>query len=123
MRLRLALCLVALVACKTDPPPASTSSATTNAPTKPTRPPLTCANIQSCVGNCPLGPLLKACADDCLARLTPAARPYYDALQGCVVPSCANADAAGPCLDPGSLGCKMCAMSHCGALASSCLLH
>jgi hypothetical protein len=83
---------------------------------------LTCATIQRCVSACPPGTALPACADACVARLTPAARPFYDALQACVAPRCA-ADAGAPCLDPASLGCKLCAMSHCGGLASSCLLH
>lgn len=84
---------------------------------------LTCATIQGCVEQCPLGAALTACANKCVARLVPAARPFYDALQKCVAPNCANRDAGGPCLDPSSMGCKLCAMSHCGSQASSCLLH
>jgi hypothetical protein len=111
----LALC-AALAACKSK---SSSQAAAVDLGSAP----LVCANIQSCVEKCPLGAALAACADACVARLAPASRPYYDALQRCVAPNCANADAAGPCLDPGSLGCKLCAMSHCGSLASTCLLH
>jgi hypothetical protein len=115
----LALVLVTLAACK--PHAAASPSEPRAQDLAP--PPLTCANIQSCVAKCPLGASLPPCADACVARLAPASRPFYDALQACVAPNCANADAAGPCLDPGALACKLCAMSHCGSLASTCLLH
>jgi hypothetical protein len=136
MRLRaLALVLGTLVACKgrSSPPsssvspPASPSLVSSSSSSVSPSPdlalsPLTCANIQGCVEKCPLGAGLPPCAAACVARLTPAARPFYDALQACVAPHCA-ADAGAPCLDPGALGCKLCAMSHCGGLASTCLLH
>jgi hypothetical protein len=125
----IALVLVTLAACKTHSSPPAPPSSSLPSSSLPSRvadlalPPLTCANIQRCVEKCPLGAALPPCADACVARLTAAARPFYDALQACVAPHCAVADAGGPCLDPGSFGCKLCAMSHCGSLASTCLLH
>jgi hypothetical protein len=134
MRLAAVALVLTLVACKgrsspssSASPPApsssgSSSSSSLSPPADLALPSLSCANIQSCVEKCPLGAALPPCAAACVTRLTPAARPFYDALQACVAPHCA-ADAGAPCLDPGALGCKLCAMSHCGGLASTCLLH
>jgi hypothetical protein len=119
----LALVVMLLAACKSRSPVLEHLADPPSQRLDLALPPLSCSNIQRCVAACPRGAALPRCADVCVARLTPAARPFYDALQACVAPSCANADASGPCLDPGSLGCKMCVMSHCGSLASTCLLH
>jgi hypothetical protein len=116
--LPLTLFLVAACPSRKAAAPADAGPAVTHADA------LTCATIQSCVERCPLGAALDPCARACVARLTPAARPFYDRLQACVAPACANRDGgSAPCLDPGSMGCKLCAMSHCSSLASTCLLH
>ena len=77
---------------------------------------LTCRTLPSCSDACSDG----ACAAACARRLTAAARPAYDALQACVKPACADADAA-PCRSPGSLACKMCVLAHCAAQAATCM--
>ncbi len=80
--------------------------------------PLSCRSLQGCTDACAGA----ACAEACVRRLTAAARPAYEALQACVVPACADADAgAAPCRAPGSFACKMCVLSHCAAQASRCL--
>jgi len=82
--------------------------------------PLSCRALDECTGACADA----ACAEACVRRLTAAARPAYDALQACVVPACANADAGNtPCRAPGSLACKMCVLAHCPTQASSCMTH
>ena len=82
--------------------------------------PLSCRALQGCTDACADA----ACAEACVRRLTAAARPAYDALQACVVPACANADAgSAPCRAPGSFACKMCVLAHCPAQASSCMAH
>lgn len=80
--------------------------------------PLTCRTLEGCTDACSDA----ACAEACVRRLTAAARPAYDALQACVKPACAAADAgAAPCQVPGSFGCKMCVLARCAAQAASCL--
>jgi hypothetical protein len=79
---------------------------------------LVCATLQSCTDACADGD----CATKCALRLTTAAKPFYDALQACVKPACADADAgAAPCRVPNSFGCKMCVLGHCAAQASRCM--
>jgi len=78
--------------------------------------PLTCRTLESCTDYCGGD----ACAEACVRRLTAAARPAYDALQACVKPACADADAA-PCLTPSTLACKMCVLAHCAAQAATCM--
>ena len=79
---------------------------------------LTCRALQGCTDAC----VDAACAEACVRRLAAAARPAYDALQACVVPACADADAgAAPCRAPGSFACKMCVLSRCAAQASACM--
>jgi hypothetical protein len=81
---------------------------------------LSCRALSGCTDACADA----ACAEACVRRLTAAARPAYDALQTCVVPSCANADAgAAPCRVPGAFACKMCVLSRCAAQASACMAH
>lgn len=89
----------------------------------PTRPkPLACADLQGCVDACRAGDA--RCVDACVARLTAAARPYYDTLQACVAPACASADAgAAPCREATSFACKLCVMARCAGAASACLAH
>jgi hypothetical protein len=85
--------------------------------------PLRCADLQGCTDACGAS-APPSCAEACVRRLTPAARPSYDALQACVVPHCANADAgAAPCRAPGSFACKMCVMARCPSQASACMTH
>ncbi len=80
--------------------------------------PLVCATLQSCTDGCSDGD----CAAHCALRLTPAARPFYDQLQACVKPACADADAgSAPCRVPNSFACKMCVLGHCAAPASRCM--
>lgn len=131
---RLFIAFVLLAACKGQstpapsvapiPPPtanaapaaASTTTAAAEAPG------LNCAAIQGCVERCRADD--RACQHACVARIVAAARPYFDRLQACVEPACANRDGgAAPCLDPASFACKLCAMSHCAQLASACLAH
>lgn len=85
--------------------------------------PLACAGLQGCVDRCG-GAGADACVAACVARLTPAARPYYDALQACVVPACADADAgAAPCRASTSWACKMCVLGRCAGPAAACMAH
>jgi hypothetical protein len=80
--------------------------------------PLSCRALQGCTDTCADAP----CAEACVRRLSAAARPVYEALQACVVPACADADAgAAPCRVPGSFACKMCVLSRCAAQASACM--
>jgi hypothetical protein len=80
--------------------------------------PLTCRALDGCTADCTTA----ACAEACVARLVPAARPIYAALQACVVPACANADAgAAPCATPGAFACKMCVLAHCASQAAACM--
>jgi hypothetical protein len=82
--------------------------------------PLTCRALQGCTDACADA----ACAEACVRRLTAAARPAYDALEACVVPACADADAgSAPCRVPGAFACKMCVLSRCASQASSCMTH
>jgi hypothetical protein len=84
---------------------------------------LACAGMQACVESC-AATSAAACARGCAARLSATARPYYDALQACVAPACANVDAgATACLQPAALSCKLCVMSHCAQLAAHCVAH
>lgn len=103
-----------------DAPRAPSSSSTSPAPSAPARvaapEPLTCRTLESCTDACGDA----ACAEACVRRLTAAARPAYDALQACVEPACADADAA-PCRAPGSLACKMCVIARCAAQAATCM--
>ena len=79
---------------------------------------LSCRALESCTDACKDPP----CAEACVRRLTAAARPAYVALQACVAPACADADAsAAPCRVPGSFACKMCVLSRCAAQASACM--
>ncbi|HEY2747878.1 MAG TPA: hypothetical protein VGL86_24820 [Polyangia bacterium] len=79
---------------------------------------LVCGTLQGCTDACSDGD----CAARCALRLTPAARPFYEALQACVKPACADADAgAAACRVPNSFGCKMCVLAHCAAQASRCM--
>lgn len=121
--LSLLLMLVAVVAagCR-DKVRAPAATAAAPADLAPAR--LTCASLQSCVENCPREGRT-ACAKACVERLEPAARPYYQALEACVVPACATAPDGGSssCDDPTSLGCKMCATARCPKPVSTCLLH
>jgi len=81
--------------------------------------------MQGCIAACPPSTTPADCARACAARLAPAARAAYEALEACVAPTCARPDAASaPCLaEPSSLACKMCVMSHCPTAASACLAH
>lgn len=80
--------------------------------------PLTCRALQSCTDRCADA----ACAEACTQRLTAVARPVYEALQACVGPACADADAgAAPCRAPASFACKMCVLGHCATQASRCM--
>ena len=82
--------------------------------------PLSCRALQTCTDGC----ADPACAAACVRRLTPSARPAYDALQACVVPACTEADAGpSPCRFPNSFACKLCVLSHCASSASACLAH
>jgi hypothetical protein len=109
-----------VVACKGAAPPAVVAVAV--APPDLAQAPLVCAAIQGCVERCRGDD--RACQHACVVRLSAPARPFFERLQACVVPACANADGgAAPCLDPTSFACKLCAMGHCAELASSCLAH
>ena len=82
--------------------------------------PLSCRTLEGCTDACADA----RCAEDCVRRLTAAARPAYDALQACVVPACTSGSAgAAPCRAPGSFACKMCVLSHCAAEATACMAH
>jgi hypothetical protein len=137
---RLFVAFVLLAACRGQSAPAPAANATppgnaapptttaANAAPAPAvaasaaAPALACAAIQGCVERCRADD--RACQHACVARLVPAARPYFDRLQACVEPACASRDGgAAPCLDPASFACKLCAMSHCAQLASACLAH
>jgi hypothetical protein len=79
---------------------------------------LVCATLQSCTDACSDG----ECAARCALRLKSPAKPFYDQLQACVKPACADVDAgAAPCRVPNSFACKMCVLAHCAAPASRCL--
>jgi hypothetical protein len=126
---RLVLICLALVGCKADQTslaePKAAASASPPARSAKAAPPapLSCAALGGCVDECP-SPATEACAAACAARLTAAARPFYDAMQACVVPACAApADAGAPCHQPGSFSCKMCVLKSCAALASACMAH
>jgi hypothetical protein len=85
--------------------------------------PLACASMQGCVAACPASEM-GACVSACVARLSPAARAVYDALERCVAPACAAADASdAPCRDPNGAACKLCVLSHCASQATSCMAH
>src|SRR5690348_3434090 len=59
--------------------------------------PLSCRALDGCTSSCADA----ACAEACVRRLSPSARPAYEALQACVVPACAHADGgAAPCSAP-----------------------
>jgi hypothetical protein len=124
-----AICLV-LVGCKADQTSLADAGArgvggmtTATTTTTARAPQLSCAALGGCVDACP-SPATEACAAACAARLTAAARPFYDAMQACVVPACAAlADASAPCHQPGSFSCNMCVLKSCAALASACLQH
>lgn len=113
------LVLVCLLGgCRRDPLAAPPATRDLAAPV----PSLACAGMEGCVSACSAGP--DACARSCAARLSPTARPYYDALQACVAPTCGARDGgSAACLQPSSLACKLCVMSHCGALATACVAH
>jgi hypothetical protein len=84
---------------------------------------LSCAETQRCIERCPEA-ALSTCAPACIARLGRAARPHFDALEACAHPACASRDAGpAPCLSPTSTACKICVMTHCAAVATSCLTH
>jgi hypothetical protein len=96
----------------------STSTATATATASSSAAPLRCRALQGCTDSC----ADPACAEACVRRLTAAARPTYDALQACVAPACADADAgAAPCRAPGSFACKMCVLSRCASQAAACM--
>ncbi len=105
-------------ACKNSAPPLATAAAVVDmAPA-----PLACAAIQGCIGHCRADD--HACQAACIARLTSTARPFFDRLQACVAPACADGDGgAAPCRDPSSFACQLCAMSHCAQVGSACLAH
>jgi hypothetical protein len=81
---------------------------------------LACAGIEGCVSAC--SGAAADCAARCAARLTAGARPYYEALQACVAPACADGGDR-PCLQPSTFACKLCVMSHCAAAAAACVAH
>ena len=96
-----------------DPEPKKEAKASAAAPA-----PLTCRDLQGCTDRCADA----ACAEACTRRLTAVARPVYEALQACVAPACANADAGtAPCREPASFACKMCVLGHCAGQASRCM--
>jgi hypothetical protein len=135
---RLFVAVVILAACKGSAPPAASAPApapVAPAPTAaelapadpvpaaaPATSALDCAAIQGCVERC--RPEDHGCERACITRLTAGARPFFDRLQACVVPACANRDGgAAPCIEPAAFACKLCALSHCPQLASACLAH
>ena len=99
--------------------PASAQAQPVQAPATVRAPaPLTCRALDGCTSGCADA----ACAEACTRRLSPVARPVYEALQACVGPACADGDAGpAPCREPASLGCKMCVLSHCAAQATRCM--
>ena len=109
--------MLALAGCRRDhAPPDDERARYLPHDEKPTA--LVCATLQSCTDACSDG----ECAANCALRLKPAARPFYDALQACVKPACADADAgAAPCRVPNSFACKLCVLGHCAAQASRCM--
>jgi hypothetical protein len=118
--LGLALGLVLGLGCRGTPPspPSSEKPRDLGAERR-----LACAGLQDCVDACP--PSSEACADACTRRLRPESRAWYEALQACVVPACARADAAlAPCKhEPSSWACKICVMRNCASAASACMVH
>lgn len=94
------------------------------APDQGRAPALGCGDMQGCTERCAAAD--DACVKACVARLTVAARPVYDALAACVAPACATPGDGGgvaPCRVPGSFACKMCVLARCTAAASACMAH
>ena len=76
-----------------------------------------CAETARCAQGCP-SDRLALCVEECAAKLSVKARPYYEALQSCSKRSCIDS-----CKDAASTSCKLCVMGKCSGEVSSCLVH
>jgi hypothetical protein len=70
-----------------------------------------CGETARCAQGCP-SDRLAACVEECAAKLSAKARPYYEALQNCSKKTCMDS-----CKDAASTSCK------CSSELSACLVH
>lgn len=76
-----------------------------------------CAETARCAQGCPAD-RLASCVEECAAKLSTKARPYYDALQTCSKKACIDS-----CKDAAAISCKLCVMGKCSSEVSACLVH
>jgi len=83
----------------------------------------TCKETQACIEGCTS---TSKCVPDCIALLSTAAMPYFDALENCAQPACATTSVGGPapaCASPGSQACQDCINQNCASQETACLAH
>jgi hypothetical protein len=82
-----------------------------------------CAATLACVTNC-TSANVNTCVPACLANLSSAGQPYFDALEACAKPACYSSEASvPPCADPSAAACGSCILADCGAELQACKNH
>jgi hypothetical protein len=82
----------------------------------------TCAQTESCIQQC----AVDQCQPTCIAALSTAATPYYNALEQCTSTACATPTDGGatpPCLGGSASDCTACVNANCAAQLAACSSH